>query len=124
MNSNMLFGNANIAGKVVVVYFWGSFSAQNGSLNADAVMLADLAKKHAGKLEIITVCLDLAPPQAQKAITAASLPGTHLTSPNSQMATAWGVMGQHIFIVDKKGNVADNNANLPMVGDEVEKLVK
>jgi hypothetical protein len=124
MSNNQLFGQAGVAGKVVIVYFWGSFSAQNGGLIADAKALADIAKKHAGKLEIITVCLDLAPAQALQAIKAASLPGTHLTSPNGQMATAWGIMGQHMFVVDKTGNVANNNASIPMISDEVEKLVK
>jgi hypothetical protein len=122
--NNAAFNPAAVAGKATIVYFWGSYAVQDGRLKADAAVLDGLAKKHAGKLEIITVAIDATGPQATQALTAAGMPGTHLVSPNGQMTTAWGIMGQHMFLVDKDGKVVDNNAGPATVGDQVEKLVK
>lgn len=111
--------------KVVLVYFWGSYAAQNGTLKADAAVLDGLIKKHGSKLEVVTICIDAANPQpAVQAINAVQLPGTHLVSPGNQLVTAWGIMGQHVFLLNKSGKVENKNATLSIVGDEIEKLVK
>jgi len=118
------FDPARLAGKAVIVYYWGSFGVANGTLKSDAAALTDLLKKHAGKLEVITITLDVNPQAAVAAINATQLPGIHLTSPNGSAAAAWGVMGQHIFLVDKTGKVDNKNASIGQIGDEIERLVK
>ncbi|CAN5606779.1 TlpA disulfide reductase family protein [soil metagenome] len=118
------FNAAGLTGKVVVVYFWGSFALQSGNLKQDAAFLADLAKKHGDKLAIVTVTLDQNPQAAVPAINASQLPGTHLFSANGAMATAYGIMGQHLFLIGKDGKVVNKSSSIPAIGDEVEKLVK
>lgn len=123
-NGGKPFDGTKLAGKVVVVYFYGSFAVQNGKLKEDASFLGDLIKKHGAKIEVVTISLDATAQQAVAAINAVQLPGTHLISPNGSMPTAWGIMGQHILLVDKAGKVDDKNATIPQIGDQIEKLVK
>lgn len=124
LNGGKPFDSSRLAGKVVVVYFWGSFAVQNGALKADAAFLDGLVKKHGGKLEVVTINLDANPQAAVAAINTVQLPGTHLTSPNRAMPDAWGIMGQHMILVDKTGKVENKNATIPQVADEIEKLLK
>ena len=37
---------------------------------------------------------------------------------------AYGVMGPHVFLVGKDGKVANTNAQIPVLADEVEKMLK
>lgn len=110
------------AGKVVVVYYWASWY---GQLKPEAAVLTDLMRKYNAKgLEVLTVCLDQTPQQAVQAINATSLPGQHLFQAGGGLATQWGVMGPHTFLVGKDGKVVNKNAQVPLLGDEVEKLLK
>lgn len=110
-----------LTGKVVVVYYWASWYQQ---LKPEAQQLAELLKKHAGKLEVVTISLDQTQQQAAQAINAAGLPGQHLFQPGGALATAYGVMGPHVFLIGKDGKVANKNAQMPMLADEVERLLK
>lgn len=113
---------ASLGGKVVIVYFWASWS---GQLKNEAAALTELMKKHNAKgLEVITVCLDQDPKTAVAAINATSLPGLHMFQPGGGLAAQWGVMGPHVFVVGKDGKVSNKNAQVPLLGDEVEKLLK
>ncbi|MGL4422086.1 MAG: redoxin family protein, partial [Gemmataceae bacterium] len=122
-----LTGKGNLAvsefsGKVVIVYYWASWSRQ---LKDEAAFLTDLMKKNNAKgLEIVTVCMDPDPKTATNAINAVQLPGLHMFAPNNSLTNAYGVMGPHIFVVGKDGKVTNKNAHVPDVGDEIEKLLK
>lgn len=108
--------------KVRIVYFWASWS---GRLKEEAVFLTDLMKKYNAKgLEVVTVCMDATPQEAIQAINATQLPGIHIFQPGGTLPAQYGVMGPHIFLVGKDGKVANKNANIPSLGDEVEKLLK
>lgn len=114
--------SGQFAGKVVVVYFWASWY---GQLKPEAAALTDLMRKYNGKgLEVLTVCLDQTPQQAVQAINATSLPGQHLFQAGGGLATQWGVMGPHAFLVGKDGKVVSKNAQVPLLADEIEKLLK
>ena len=104
------------------MYFWASWSTR---LKEEAAVLADLVKKHGGKgLEVVTVSMDASPQDAVKAINDAQLPGQHLFQQGGGLATQFGVMGPHVFLVGKDGKVANKNAQVPLLADEVEKLLK
>jgi hypothetical protein len=110
-----------IGGTVTAVYFWGSF---HGGLKAEAKELADLETKFAGKLKIVTVCLDTDAQAAAKAARDAGLPGTHLVSADGSLGTQYGIIGTHLMLVGKDGKVANKNAQLAFVAEEIEKLAK
>lgn len=111
----------NLKGSVVVVYFWGSFQQD---LKKDAAELDALQKKLAGKLAVVTVCLDTDAQAANKAATAAGLPGAHLFAADGSLAMKYGVIGTHLMLVGKDGNVANKNAQMAFVAEEAEKLAK
>jgi thiol-disulfide isomerase/thioredoxin len=112
---------ASLKGNVTLVYFWASWSKE---LKDDSQYLTDLAKKHGGKINIVTVCMDADAKTAQQAVAAVSLPGVHLFAPGNALANQYGVMGRHIVLIAKDGMVSNKNGQFPMVADEVEKLVK
>lgn len=108
-------------GSPMIVYFWGSF--HNG-LKAEAKELADLETKFAGKLKIVTVCLDQDAQVAAKAARDAGLPGTHLFSAEGTLGMQYGIIGTHVMLVGSDGKVANKNTQLAFVAEEVEKMIK
>lgn len=113
---------ASLKDTVVVVYFWGSFHTR---LKDEATTLRELEKRFAGKpVKIVTVTLDTSVEQAMKAIKDTNLPGTHLFSPNSALATSYGIMGPHVLLIGKDGKVANKNAQPQLLVDEIERLLK
>lgn len=116
------------AGKVVVVYYyWAAFGYNTAAeLKFLAQLQAELGPKG---LEVVTISLDDDPAKAVAAINASQLNGTHVHSPGgtdrSPLATEYGVqMVPHVFVVGKDGKVANRNAQVVGLKDEVEKLLK
>jgi hypothetical protein len=118
---------AQTAGKVVVVYYWASWSS---SLADDAKKLRDLAATYGPKgLEIVTVALDDDPKITAQSIQALQLPGIPLHMKGgldaSPLATAYGIhVVPHIFVVGKDGKVTNKNAQVPTLEDEVKRLTQ
>jgi thiol-disulfide isomerase/thioredoxin len=120
LNGNGNVSTAQYAGKVVIVYFWASWSSR---LKDEAAFLADLVKKHGAKgLEVVTVSLDGTPQQAVQAQNAVQLPGAHMYQPGVERQ--YGIISPHIFLVGRDGKVVNKCALIPSLGDEVEKLMK
>ncbi len=119
--------NAALKDKVVVVYYWASWS---DSLPEDAKKLDALAKAYGPKgLEIVTVGLDNDAKQASNAATRVGLPGTHLYAPGgldgSPLAAAYGVLAPpQVMVVGKDGKVVNRNAAVPGLEEEIKKLVE
>lgn len=121
------FSAGQLNGKVVVVFYWASWST---SLAEDAKKLKELATAYGPKgLTLLTVCLDDDPKAAAQAVQALGLPGTHLHARGgldaSPLSTAYGVMvAPHLFLVGKDGKVTNRNAQLPTLEDEIKNLTK
>jgi thiol-disulfide isomerase/thioredoxin len=121
------FTPGQVAGKVVVVYYWASWSTLLGE---DAKKLKDLVSTYGPKgLEVVTICLDDDPKVAAQSIAALQLPGTHLHMKGGQdgspLASAYGInVVPHIFVVAKDGKVVNKNGQINLLADEVKKLVQ
>jgi thiol-disulfide isomerase/thioredoxin len=113
------------AGQVVLVVYWASWA---GNTAGDAKLLVELEKKYAGKLAIVTVNLDEKAETATQAVTATGMPGIHIFQPGgidaNPLAVRYGILGPHAFLIGKDGKVANKNAQLPLVGDEIDRLLK
>ena len=109
------------SGTAMAVYFWGSF---HGGLKAEAKELAELETKFAGKLKVVTVCLDADAQAAAKAARDAGLPGAHLFAADGSLGAQYGIIGTHLMLVGKDGKVANKNAQLAFAAEEIEKLAK
>jgi thiol-disulfide isomerase/thioredoxin len=112
--------------KVVVVYYWASWS---GSLADDAKKFQALVKEYGPKgLVLVTVSLDQDAKSAADAVARTGLPGTHLYAPggldNSPLAAAYGVLAPPlIFVAGKDGKITNRNGHTGMLEDEVKKLL-
>jgi len=112
--------------KVVVVYYWASWS---GSLADDAKKLDALVKTYGPKgLVLVTVGLDHDAKTAADAATKAALPGTHLFAPggldSSPLAAAYGIMAPpHVLVAGKDGKVTNRGGHIATLEDEVKKLL-
>lgn len=121
------FAANHLAGKVVVVYYWASWST---TLSDDAKKLRDLKTTYGPKgLEIVTVCLDDDAKVAQQAATGLSLPATHLHAAGgldrSPLAAAYGIhVAPHVFVVGKDGKVVNRNAQVLNLDDDLKKLTE
>jgi thiol-disulfide isomerase/thioredoxin len=119
--------NAVAPGKVVVVYYWASWSS---ALTDDAKKLAALEKEYGPKgLVLVTVGLDHEAQLAKDAVAKAALPGTHLFAPggldNSPLAAAYGVLAPpQVMVAGKDGKVANRNAAVAGLEEEVKKLLE
>lgn len=124
------FTQALLAGKPAVVFYWASWAGNGEELKA----LSEINKAQAGKLNIVTVCLDddATKADAIKTLQASGLAGSglHLHAAggldNSPLAKGYGIqMVPHIFLVDNAGKVANRNAQGgPTLKDDIEKLLK
>jgi thiol-disulfide isomerase/thioredoxin len=126
LGSGQNFSMAALQGKAVLVVYWAGWSAR---LKEDAKVLAELAKTHGPKgLAIVMVSLEDNADNAKKDVAALQLPGVHLHTPGgvdgSPLAVSYGIMGPHAFLIGKDGKVVNKNAQLAVVGDEIEKLLK
>lgn len=114
-------------GKVLVVYYWASWSS---ALADDAKKLAALEKEYGPKgLVLVTVGLDHEAQIAKDAVAKAGLPGTHLFAPggldNSPLAAAYGILAPpQVMVAGKDGKVANRNAAVAGLEEEVKKLLE
>lgn len=119
--------NAAQSGKVVLVYYWASWSQ---SLPEDAKKLQALTKEYGSKgLTIVTIGLDHDAKFASDAANRAGLPGTHLFAPggldSSPLAAAYGILAPpHVILVGKDGKITNRNAAVMGLDDEVKKLIE
>jgi thiol-disulfide isomerase/thioredoxin len=113
--------------KVVVVYYWASWSQ---SLAADAKKLQALATEYGPKgLVIVTVGLDHDARFASDAVGKAGLPGTHLFAPGgldaSPLAAAYGIMAPpHVMVAGKDGKIINRNGHVAAIEEDVKKLLE
>ncbi len=120
------FTVASLKDKVVVVYYWASWSS---TLQDDAKKLRSLVKEYGDKgLELVTVCLDTDPQTANQAAKTHELPGIVLHAPGgldgSPLAAQYGIIVvPHILVTDKTGKIVNRNAQATNLDDEVRKLL-
>ncbi len=125
LGTNQAFTAAQ-PGKVVVVYYWASWSQ---SLPDDAKKLASLVKDYEKKgLAVVTVSLDHDAKQAADAVKSSGLPGTHLFAEGgldrSPLAATYGVLAPpHVFVAGKDGKVVNRNAGVATLEDDLKKLL-
>ncbi|HUR54917.1 MAG TPA: thioredoxin-like domain-containing protein [Gemmataceae bacterium] len=121
------FAAHHVGGKVVVVYYWASWST---TLADDAKKLRELKTTYGPKgLEIVTVCLDDDVKQAQPAANSLQLPATHLHAPGgldkSPLAAGYGIhVAPHLFVVGKDGKIVNRNAQVLNLEDDLKKLTE
>lgn len=118
--------NAYQPDKVVVVYYWASWSS---ALADDAKKLAALDREYGPKgLVIATVALDHDAKQAAEAAARVGLPGAHMFAPGgldgSPLGAAYGVLAPpQVMVAGKDGKVANRNAAVAALEEEVKKLL-
>jgi hypothetical protein len=120
------FTPQQVAGKVVVVFYWATWST---TLSEDAKKVKDLVTAYGPKgLEVVTVCLDDDAKAAQQAVQSLQLPGTHLHmkgGADSPLATAYGIhVPPHVLVVAKDGKVMNRNAQIATLEDDVKRLAR
>ena len=125
LGTNQTF-NAAQPGKIVVVYYWASWSQ---SLTDDAKKLQALVKDYEKKgLAVVTVCLDQDAKQAEEAAKTAGLPGTHLFAEGgldrSPLAATYGILAPpYIFVAGKDGKVVKRNGYISTLEEDLKKLM-
>jgi hypothetical protein len=119
------FNLSRLRGKVVVVYYWASYSEQAPS---DFAKLKLLQSNHKRKVELVCVNLDDQKKEAVKFLRRNSLKAVHLHEPgglNSPLATQYGIMGlPNLFLVGKNQKVVSRTIQINDLDDEVRKLLK
>lgn len=119
--------NAAQKDKIVIVYYWASWS---GALVEDAKKLDALVKTYGPKgLTVVTVGLDHDPKAAVEAAARVGLPGTHLYEKggldSSPLAAAYGVMAPpHVLLAGKDGKVVNRNGHIASIEEEVKRLLE
>lgn len=118
------FDIQQLRGKVVIVYYWASWNQQSVG---DFARLKVLLGTYAGKVELVCVNLDNAPPQAGAA--AVTPPGgVQIAQPgglDSPLAVQYGVMVlPNLFLVDPSGKVVSRTVQIGTLEEEVKKLLK
>ncbi len=120
------FDVESLRGKaVVLVYFWASWNTNSVS---EFAKLKALLEAHAGKgLQLVSVNLDDTPQKAREILQRNPVPGVHLYQAGGmegKLATDYGIlMTPHLFLVGRDGKVANRNAQLGTVEEEVKKLL-
>lgn len=120
------FNVAGLAGKVVIVYYWASWSS---TLPDDVKKLKELVATYGPKgMEVVAVCLDDDPAVAARAVQAVQMPGTHIHMrgglDHSPLAAAYGILvPPHVILAGKDGKVINKNAQVMSLEDELKKLL-
>jgi hypothetical protein len=118
--------NAAQKDKVVLVYYWASWSQ---SLAGDAKKLDAMLKEYGAKgLTVVTVGLDHDPKLASETAARVGLPGTHLYEKGgldaSGLAAAYGIIAPpHVLLAGKDGKIANRNGHVATIEEEVKKLL-
>jgi thiol-disulfide isomerase/thioredoxin len=125
LGSGLTF-NAAQKDKVVVVYYWASWSQ---SLPEDSKKLQALVKEYGAKgLVVVTVSLDHDAKSASEAAVRVNLPGTHLHALGgldaSPLAVSYGIMAPpHVLVAGKDGKITNRNGHVPALEEDVKKLL-
>jgi Thioredoxin-like len=128
-NPNVAFDIDQLAGKIVIVYYWWASVGGNTQSAGDFAKLKALldANKSAG-VELLTVNLDTRQEDARAFIERQSPPGTHLYQTGGlegKLATEYGIMVMpQVFLVGKDGKVVNRNAQISALEEEIKKLTK
>jgi hypothetical protein len=126
ISTGQSFNAAQATGKVLVVFYWASWST---SLGEDAKKLKELVAAYGPKgLELVTVCLDDEPKVAAQAVVGLGLPGSHLHLPGgvdrSPLAAGYGIqVVPHLFLVGKDGKVINRSAQITTLEDDLKKMM-
>jgi peroxiredoxin len=126
LGNGQMFNLGQMAGKVVVVYYWASWNQQCAT---DFLKLQTLANGYGSKgMDIVCVNLDNAPVDATTFIQKNQAPGTHLYMPgglDSPLAVQYGVMVlPNMFLVGRDGKVVSHTVQMTSVEDEIKKLLE
>jgi peroxiredoxin len=126
LGSGQPFNMTQMAGKIIVVYYWASWNQQ---CPGDFLKLQSLANTYASKgLEIVCVSLDNAPNAATDFVQKTQAPGTHLYQPgglDSPLAVQYGVMVlPNMFLVGREGKVVSHSIQMNSLEDEIKKLTE
>lgn len=120
------FSTTGLTGRVVVVYYWASWSS---TLADDARKLAALVKEYGPKgLSLVTVSLDTDAQAAAQAVAAHGLPGIVLHAPGgldgSPLAAQYGIIVvPHLLVANKDGKIVNRNAQVANLDEELKKLL-
>ncbi len=120
------FNMTQVAGKIVVVYYWASWNQQCA---ADFIKLQSLLNAYGSKgMDIVCINLDNTPDAATAFLQKTQAPGTHLYVPgglNSPLAEQYGVMVlPNMFLVGRDGKVASHTIQMSSLEDEIKKLTE
>src|SRR5439155_25585064 len=121
------FDIRSMAGKVVVVYYWGSWNQQCA---ADFFKLKMLVNTYGSKgLEVVCVNLDNDAAAAMAFLQRTQTPGTHLHKQpgglESPLAVNYGVMVlPHLFLVGRDGKVVSHTVQTNGLEDEIKKSME
>lgn len=128
-NPSQTFDIEALKGKVVVVYFGGSWNQRNLDELAKLKLLMETYGSKGA--ELVTVSLDAKQEDALTIMTNGKIPGTHLFSPMSpngqegKLSTDFGiVVVPHLFLVGKDGKVINRNARTSSLEEELKKALK
>jgi hypothetical protein len=127
LDNGQAFDAANLRGKVVVVYYFASWSR---ALAGDVQKLIALEREYGPKdLVLIGVCLDNDARTAAQTVASFQVPGIILHAPGgldaSPLAANYGiVVVPHVFVVGKDGKIVNRNAQATTVEEDVKKLLK
>src|SRR5260370_35519297 len=119
------FGIQQRRGKVVIVYYWGSW---NGQSIADFAKLKSLQQTHGSKgLELVLVNLDNNQNDAMNFLQRNTLSGVHLHQAgalDSPLAVHYGVMVlPNLFLVGKDGKVVSRSVQVGGLEEEIKKML-
>jgi hypothetical protein len=123
-NPEGTFDVAKMRGKIVIVYYYGSWNDQCAS---DFAKLKKLITDNEKTVDLLCINLDENADKAREFLRDKSAPGTHLYQGgmDSKLATSYGVMVlPNLFLVGKDGKVLSRNVQMGNLEDEVKKHVK
>jgi hypothetical protein len=120
------FSMDRLRGKTVIVYYWARWC---DSAPADFAVLKKVLQTYQSKgLEVVTISLDDARPEAESFIKQHNPPGIHLYAGGGfegPVASHYGLIAlPHLFIVDKEGKVIDRAAQAAGLEVDLKKIAK
>lgn len=120
------FDIQQLAGKVVIVYYWASW---NGQCADDFAKLQTLVQNYKSQgLELVCVNLDNAQAEAVQFLQRHRIDATHLFQPgamDSPLAVRYGILVlPNVFLVGRDGKVVSRSVQVAGLEDEIKKLIK
>lgn len=130
LGSGAPFDITKLRGKIVVVYYWASWSQQALGDFAKLKLLLDEYRSQG--LELVSISLDSSAKEAVDFLQKTPSPGTHLfkgevqaNGMESPLATQYGIMAPaSVFLVGRDGNVLNRSLRVSNLADEIKKYAK